>query len=134
MSTENKEAVAVLAIATKSTKGVVRGAKVEGMKNPAFVKTRKVAHVGMFIRVEKLTKAEKAARKAGRHINPKVFYREVENLAEFDGPTCEDACKTFLAMLPKCTRDSGVRCKADGKEAPVKLWRKVDFINPQEQQ
>lgn len=115
-----------LAIAIKAQKGVVKGAKVEGMKNAAFVKTRKTLHVGMFERFEKLNRTEMKQRKAGQTVFPKTFVREVENLAEFDGPTCEDADKTFLGMLKTATRSNGVRCKADGKEAPVKMWKKLD--------
>ena len=124
---------AILAIAIKASKGVVKGAKVEGMKNPAFVKTRKVAHIGMFEQFEVLDKSNKALKAKGLPFFYKKKFREVENLAEFDGPTCEDACKTFLEMLPKCTRVNGVRCKADGRESPVKLWKKIDSIKPIEE-
>lgn len=117
-----------LAIATRSFKGVARGTKVDGMKNKAFIKTRKVAHVGMFVQFEVLDKVNRAAKSKGHPYFMKKVYREVENLAEFDGPTCEDACKTFLEMLPRCTKASGIRCKADGKEAAVKTWNKVDAV------
>ncbi len=109
-----------LAIATKSFKGVARGSKVEGMKNPGTTKTRKAAHVGMFERREIPNKAD---------VNrPRIEFREVENFAEFDGPTCVDACNSFLSLALKGAARSVGKCVADGRQAPVKLWKKLDSV------
>lgn len=117
-----------LAIAIRTQKGDPKNAKVKGSVKAGVESTKKTLHIGEFERVEELTKKEQEARRKGVAVFPKVFYREHVCHAEFDGPTCEDAARSFLEMFKKCTRANGIRCKADGKGAPVKLWRKVDFV------
>ena len=49
---------------------------------------------------------------------------EVEHLAAFDGPTCEDAAREFVKLYQRgLTPSNGAHCKADGpRPATAKRW------------
>jgi hypothetical protein len=68
-------------------------------------------------------------------VSPASFVRlweEVENLAEFDGPTAEDAANSYCDLLKKCTSidPDAPRAKCNGPKAKITLWRET-IKNPQ---
>lgn len=50
-------------------------------------------------------------------------WHEEENLAEFDGPTSEDAAMQFVKLMPTRTPASAAHCIADGAVTKPVKWK-----------
>ena len=81
-------------------------------KAKGSVHNAKIVHVGLVA-----TKTVNAKKK------PERRWYETEVLAEFDGPTSEDAASEFLKLLPTRTRQPSTRCITDGPIVAVKPWK-----------
>ncbi len=107
-----------LAVLTRTINGMrSRCAKLDGGRLPAPKKgglyIAKICHVG-YVEINMTTEADGAI---------KTRWREVVNLAEFDGPNSERSADEFITLLKGRTRTSAARCIADGPPVRVKRWR-----------
>jgi hypothetical protein len=113
MSEEAKERK--LGMIVRVFKGLARGGRGGGDKSKEkdTSQIKKAVHIGYF-------------ENRGHFTKDKVkqdLWKEVENLAEFEGSTSEDAAKEFLKLFfGGATLATSARCKADGRAPSIALW------------
>lgn len=116
-----------LGIATQTTRGISHNSQVERSKKTCVPRISKQAHLGYFVRFERYTDATREAVEAR--------LREVENIAEFDGPTCKDAALMAADMVQAGATlvEVPTFCKADiTHPARVSRWKDLalDQVEP----
>lgn len=118
-----------ICIATRIKPGFSRHgqpkASISKAKRKDIVAQAHVVHVGRF-----------EQREINRLGITRIYWFEVENFAEFDGPNALEAAKKFAVLMAKGAAKNGPRCVADGPPPPPpNPWGKIEpreliILNP----